>query len=67
MPAGSGHVRGPGSGTQPPVDRLVADAWSRYQQGDMVTAEALCHEVIARSPRHPHALHLQGLLMQRAD
>jgi len=45
---------------------LLAAAVHQHEGGDLVAAEALYRQVLARAPEHPDALHLLGLIAQAA-
>ena len=51
-----------GAAMAPPPDALVAQARVLHQAGRAAQAQALCREVLRRTPRHFGALHLLGLL-----
>jgi tetratricopeptide (TPR) repeat protein len=45
-----------------PVDTTLQAAFAHHQRGDLRSARDLYQEVLARQPKHAHALHLLGVL-----
>lgn len=51
---------------QSTIDDLLAAAVRQHEAGELVAAEALYRQVLAREPEHPDALHLLGLIAHAA-
>lgn len=47
----------------PPVEKLLQDAITAHQQGNLKKADTLYRKLLSRSPRHAEATHMRGVLM----